>query len=84
MDPKTDEVEIKEKSLQCIVFNDKTVQTDDNETKEDFHQYEYQLSEHRVECCGTLNMFTEPGLPVPHLLVIPLSSSMVSLQALVS
>ena len=74
----TGQADLQEKSVQCILFKDldtKAVQTEENETKEEFKKYpcnycninianEYHLFEHKVKCRGTLNMFTEPGLPV--------------------
>ena len=64
--------------------SDAIVQTEDEMTSEAFVKYpcginianEYHLMEHNIMCCGTLNMYTEPGLPKPPFssIIMPLPS----------
>ena len=75
----TDDKEIQEKKVQTDVkefSSDKLVQTEDEKTGEFFVKYpcnycgtnianSYHLKEHIGKCHGTLNMYTEPGLPKP-------------------
>ena len=75
----TDDKEIDVKEIQTDTFeftSDDSVQTEEEKTDQPFVKYpcnycgtnianDYHLMEHIGKCCGTLNMYTEPGLPKP-------------------
>ena len=73
----TEDSEVNEMFTQTVALEcntDQIVQTEDETTSDTFVKYpcnycginianKYHLMEHIVKCRGTINMFTEPGLP---------------------